>query len=173
MTAQFAMNLVSAVTLTVIAITVAGGMIGVLEFMRRWLGDKSTLAAVTAVMIILSFLLVSCGGGGSAPAPLPPEPPAPPPPPVLDCSATLSWTAPTERIDGTPLGLDELSKLTLYGTRDGSLDLMIDIVDVALISWEIRTSPEGNWMFEMTATDTLDQESDRSNQAHKIIPQGC
>lgn len=71
------------------------------------------------------------------------------------------------------MGMDEISKFTLYGTRNGALDLIIDITDVMMMSWEIRHTPSGEWEFYMTVTDTNGLESDRSNLASKDVPEGC
>lgn len=69
---------------------------------------------------------------------------------VMADTANLSWTAPTARTDGTPLGPDEIASYTLmmndqvlYQTVAGtSTTIQIDNLD------------SGEYCFEMNTTDT-------------------
>lgn len=96
---------------------------------------------------------------------------APPEPPVVDCSAFLQWVAPTERADGTPLLISELSKFTIYVSEssepeDMLIEMVIDISDPNLISWEVFELSHKHW-FWVTATDTDNLESGPSNVVDK------
>lgn len=114
--------------------------------------------------IIPLLFLAGCSGGSSN---------APPnAPPIVQCSAFLQWEAPTERADGTPLALSELSKFTIYISEspdpaDMLIELVIDIADANMISWEVRNLTVAQHFFWVTATDTENRESAPSNVEDK------
>jgi len=104
-------------------------------------------------------MLAGCGQGGGF---NPPEPPV-----ATDCTAFLQWIAPTERMDGTPLLITELSKYTVYVSEspeplDMLIEMVIEISDPNVISWEVFDLSHPHW-FWVTATDTEGLESGPSN----------
>lgn len=110
------------------------------------------------------LVLLGCESGGDSP----------PEPPVAECSAFLQWVAPTERADGTPLPLSELSKFTVYVSEspepeDMLIEMIIDISDPNVISWEVFDLSHQHW-FWVTATDTENRESGPSNVVAKDCP---
>ena len=110
----------------------------------------------------LLFFLAGCGPGGS-----PPEPPS-----VADCTAFLQWEAPIKRMNGDLLLLSELSKFTIYVSEssdpaDMLFELIIEVNDSNMISWEIRELTDSHHYFWVSATDTDNRESAPSNVEDK------
>jgi hypothetical protein len=109
------------------------------------------------------------GGGGSPPPSQPPSsapppggsPPSNPPPPPSSFSVTLSWQAPTERADGTPL--TNLSGFRIfYGTARDDLDTTIDLSNPGLSRYVVENLSAGTWYFAMTAYDQAGLQSSPS-----------
>ena len=86
---------------------------------------------------------------------------------LLDCrvafaeSKLLTWTAPTEREDGTPLSLSEIHSYTAYVSEGNNSHAITDIssIDTSLM---ITLYPGDNTI-NMTTVDTEGRESARSN----------
>lgn len=121
-------------------------------------------------LITTLLLLGGCSGGSGGNGPgLPLDPNDP----TNTCIATLSWSPPTERMDDSPLALEELAKFTIYvndaeGMEEARITLVIDLTDVYLIQWEIRNLPAGQHYFYMTVTDTEGLASGYSNEVSKF-----
>jgi hypothetical protein len=82
--------------------------------------------------------------------------------------ATLSWNAPTERTDGSPL--TDLAGFRVYfGNSLDDLRYVIDVRDAGARSWVVDNLTSGTWYFAATALDTTGAESSRSNTTSKII----
>jgi hypothetical protein len=76
-------------------------------------------------------------------------------------SVTLSWQAPTERADGTPLiGLAGFR--ILYGTTSGNLDRTIQLDNPGLSRYVVENLVQGTWYFAMTAYDQAGLQSSPS-----------
>ena len=83
-------------------------------------------------------------------------------------SATLSWTAPTTRTDGSPL--TNLSGYKIfYGRMSGIYDYQIDINNPGVLTYVIENLASGDWYFALTAYDSAGVESDRSNEVVRQI----
>ncbi len=88
--------------------------------------------------------------------------------------ATLSWTAPTQNTDGTPL--TDLAGYTIYGgTVAGGPygDVSISISNPSTTTFVVPGLAEGaTYYFVVTAFNSASpvQESDFSNEASKLIP---
>ena len=83
-------------------------------------------------------------------------------------SATLSWSAPTTRVDGTPL--NNLAGFKLYyGTNAGNLNNVIQVSDPGARNHVITNLTVGTWFFAASAYDSAGMESARSNVASKTI----
>jgi hypothetical protein len=83
-------------------------------------------------------------------------------------SATLSWSAPTERTDGTALA--DLAGFRIhYGRMSGIYDYQIDISTPGISTYVVENLVPGDWYFVMTAYDSTGLESDFSNEAHRQI----
>jgi len=127
-------------------------------------------------MLVMLFLS-ACGAGRSTPEP--PKSPQIPPPIDPDCTATLQWVGPTERVDGTKLNASEIAQYTMYGSlsaytgRDHVPDYSFAIPDPYVMLWELRDLQAGtNWIW-MTATDTDGLESNHSNVVIKEVSAHC
>jgi hypothetical protein len=84
-------------------------------------------------------------------------------------TATLSWTAPTLRTDGTPL--TNLAGYRIhYGTTQGQYSNRITINNAGVTTYVVENLTSGTWYFTTTAFDTTGAESDYSNVASKTIP---
>ncbi len=90
------------------------------------------------------------------------------PPPTALGSATLTWTAPTEYVDGLPL-TDVVAFKLYWGTAPGfhSRQLVINNPDAK--SWRVGDLPAGRWYFAVSALSVSGLESAKSNEAYKLI----
>lgn len=157
-----------------------------LEFMSQ---NRHTVAATirsepmrhgyTAVLcgFMLTLFLAGCGsdsnpstGSGSTPpvngtpptgSPPPDEDDPPPPPAPSTFSVTLSWQAPTERADGTPL-TDLAGFRIYYGAAREDLDMVIDLTNPGLSRYVVENLTAGTWYFAMTAYDQAGLQSSPS-----------
>jgi hypothetical protein len=83
-------------------------------------------------------------------------------------SATLSWAAPTLRIDGTPLG--NLAGYRIrYGTAPGNYTQQLQIPNPGITSCVIENLPAGTYYFVATAYDSGGLESEHSAVVSKTI----
>jgi hypothetical protein len=83
-------------------------------------------------------------------------------------SATLTWTAPTQNTDGSPLTNLAGYKI-LYGTSPGSLTNVITINNPGLTTYVIDNLPAGTWYFGMRAVNSQSVESATTNIVSKTI----
>lgn len=82
--------------------------------------------------------------------------------------ATLSWDAPLQRTDGSPL--TNLAGFKLYyGTSAGNLSNVIQVSDPGARTRVIEDLTVGTWYFAASAYDQSGIESARSNVASKTI----
>ena len=85
-------------------------------------------------------------------------------------SATLSWVAPTERVDNTPL-TDLAGFEVHYGQASGNYSNQIKINNPGISTYVVENLPPGTWYFAVTAHDSAGQSSDFSNQGNTTIAQ--
>jgi hypothetical protein len=83
-------------------------------------------------------------------------------------SATLSWSPPTLRTDGTPLN-DLAGYRILYGTTPGSYSNRVTLSNPGLTSYVVENLVQGTWYFVMTAIDSTGAESDYTAVVSKVI----
>jgi hypothetical protein len=83
-------------------------------------------------------------------------------------SATLSWTAPTQNVDGSDL-TDLAGYRVHYGTSLGNYTNSRTINDPAALVYDVDNLTQGTWFFTVTAFDTAGNESEFSNVASKTI----
>jgi hypothetical protein len=83
-------------------------------------------------------------------------------------SATLQWTPPTTRADGSTLS-NLASYRVYYGTQSGSLTTRIDVNNPGVSSYVVTNLAPGTWFFAVTAVDAGGAESDRSNVASLTV----
>lgn len=83
-------------------------------------------------------------------------------------SATLSWTAPTQREDGTTL--NDLQGFRIhYGRMSEVYDYQIDVDNPGIATYVVENLSPGDWYFSVTAYDRNGTESTLSNEAHAKI----
>lgn len=84
-------------------------------------------------------------------------------------SITLSWEAPTEREDGSPL--TDLSGYRIhYGRLSETYDHDIDIDNAGIVSYMVDGLSSGTWYFVVRAYDSAGLESEFSNEVSKELP---
>jgi hypothetical protein len=85
-------------------------------------------------------------------------------------SVSLSWTAPTQRTDGTPMSMADLAGYTLdYGPSESNYTSSIDIDDPFTTSLVVTDLPAGVYYFALKARDTAGQESGYSAAVSKQV----
>lgn len=83
-------------------------------------------------------------------------------------SATLYWTPPTERVDGSPIG-DLAGYRVLYGQSSGQLDQGVQIDNPSITRYVIENLGPGDWFFAVTVRTTDGLESAPSAEVWKRI----
>lgn len=83
-------------------------------------------------------------------------------------SATLSWSAPTERTDGSAL-TNLAGYRIFYGRMSGIYDYEIEIDNPGLLTYVVEDLGSGDWYFSLSAYDTEGLESDRSEEVLREI----
>ena len=108
--------------------------------------------------------------GGSAPPPATPAPtPAPAPPPSAQArAATLEWTAPTTQTNGVQLA-DLAGYRIHYGKSAQTLDQTIEIRNASISTYVVEGLAPGTYYFAVTAFNSRNLESERSNAGMKVI----
>ena len=81
-------------------------------------------------------------------------------------SVTLSWTAPTENSDGSPL-TDLAGYKLYYGLSEGSYPNEIIIDNPGLVTYVIENLSPNTYYFVATSVNTNGVESDYSNVTMK------
>jgi hypothetical protein len=83
-------------------------------------------------------------------------------------SATLSWTAPTENTDGTPV-TDLAGYHIHYGTSPSELDNTVTVAGAASTTFEIGGLAEGTYYFTVVAYNSAGFDSGQSEVASQSI----
>ena len=109
-------------------------------------------------------LLASCGGGESGAAAGGSAPPTPAGP----GSATLSWTSPSQNIDGSAVA--NLAGYRIYhGTSANALNNVIQVNSPGITLYVVDNLATGKHYFAVSAYNQAGVESDRSEVASKSI----
>ena len=87
---------------------------------------------------------------------------------VASGTATVAWTAPTTRSDGTPL-TNLAGYRIYYGIGPDSFDNMIEVNTVGVTNFVVENLSTGTWYFAVTARDSAGVESGLSNSGSKTI----
>ena len=87
---------------------------------------------------------------------------------VSDKSATLSWAAPTQRIDGAPLV--NLSGYKVFvGQASRNYSRTIDVAGAPNTRYTVTGLSTGTWYFSISAYDAAGLESDKSPEVSKTF----
>ena len=81
--------------------------------------------------------------------------------------ATLTWTAPTQRTDGTAYTNPDGYRIFYW--VDSQPEMVYDVTDPAVLTHTFTNLAGGLWSFQMTAYDTDALESARTNVVTKLI----
>ncbi len=112
--------------------------------------DFSHLSYLLAFILVLPLVACSGGDGGSSGS--------------SDSSLALSWVAPSEREDGTGLGLSEIASFRVYyGTESGNYSDTISIDDHSATQVVFTGIPSGTYYAVITTVDTDGRESSFSD----------
>ena len=142
------------------------------------------------IALLMAAQLVACGGGGkdsspaatssqAAPGSTTPSTPTPssttpssttPSTPVATGSATINWTAPVARADGSPLSLADIEGYRIYyGSSAGDYPNSVDIDDGTAVQLTLSNLPLGTYHLVMTTYDVAGRESALSPEIIKTI----
>ena len=103
------------------------------------MGFKSILVLLT---FLLSLFLSACSGGGG------------------DATAGFSWSAPTEREDGSALALSDIAGYRIYyGLESGIYTGKIDINNHTTTQAQLSSLPSDKYFVVITTIDTGGRES--------------
>jgi hypothetical protein len=83
-------------------------------------------------------------------------------------SATLSWTPPTQRIDGSPL-TNLAGYIIRYGTAPGSYPNQLQIPNAGITSCVIENLPAGTYHFVVIAYDSAGLQSEPSAVVSMVV----
>ena len=83
-------------------------------------------------------------------------------------TATLSWSAPTKNIDGSPL-TNLAGYVVRYGTSNTALNSKISVASATATGVEISSLSPGNWVFAVSAINAANVESQLSTIVGKKI----
>ena len=88
---------------------------------------------------------------------------------TIDRTARLRWTAPTTRVNGTPLAANEISGYRIYHSDEtGSIETTYD-VSANQLNYDLADLVGGRHYFAISAIDTKGLESELSNVSSKDI----
>jgi hypothetical protein len=86
-------------------------------------------------------------------------------------NASLSWTIPSTRTNGTPLAISELSGYEVYYTNDsGSVNAVVPISGGSTAKAVVKNLASGKYYFSISAIDTGGQKSSLSTMASISFP---
>lgn len=98
-----------------------------------------------------------------------PPPPPPPPPPAATGTAMLSWGAPTQNTDGSPL--TDLAGFKVYhGSSAAALTDVRSVSGATALSYSFTALASGTHYFAVTAVSSSGAESALSVVGSKVIP---
>ena len=107
------------------------------------MNTKTRLAIITAIMLLIAAITISTGHA------------------QVTVNSTASWTPPTVRENGDPLGADDIAAYKIYQVVDEQAALMATVSGGTTYAFAV---PAGECvMLYVTAVDTRDLESKPSN----------
>jgi hypothetical protein len=88
---------------------------------------------------------------------------------VATGSVTLTWTAPTQNTDGSPL-LDLSGYKIYWGTASGNYQSSVTLNNPGLTTYVVENLTSGTYYFSASAFNSSGVESSLSNEASKAVP---
>jgi hypothetical protein len=90
--------------------------------------------------------------------------------PVVTPAASLSWVAPVEREDGTPISMAEIAGYRVYyGTSQGDYTDQVEVADSTTMQVTLSDMATGTYYFVVTAVDMDGRESNFSQEISQSI----
>ena len=103
--------------------------------------------------------LASCVGGSNG---------------AQNCTANISWQAPTAREDNSLFTVEEIQHYDLFiGKESGVYYRIVKIEDQHLRSWQESNLKGGSNYFTMTVTDIDGLESNKADEIVKFVNSKC
>lgn len=125
--------------------------------------------------LLLTTFLVACGGGpgsgdGSGNNPVVLDKVSCDDTAVSGLSVSISWSAPSQYMDNTPMNFSEISSYRIYvGTESMSYTGVIEIADPSLTSCSISVPASGQYYVAMTTVLFDGRESGYSNEVIRSL----
>ncbi len=88
--------------------------------------------------------------------------------PIADGSATLSWVAPTENTNGTPL-TNLAGYRIYYGTSTTAMTQIVQIANPGIVTYVVSNLSPATWYFSVRSYTSANVESNTSSVVGKII----
>ena len=126
----------------------------------------TVFSTLTVLLLSLTLLITACGGGtsneiGSSGNTATPS----------TVTATVSWTAPTTREDGSAMAITELAGYRIYyGISPTNTNIVVEINAGSTTERTITGLTPGTYYFKVSAYDTAGVEGPKSSVVSKIIP---
>ena len=95
--------------------------------------------------------------------------PDPGPAPVGNGTASLTWTPPTERVDGSDLSSELAGYRIYYGTQSRQYSHFITVFEPGIATYLVDNLSPDTYYFAVTTLTLSGQESDYSDEATKVI----
>jgi hypothetical protein len=84
---------------------------------------------------------------------------------VQGAAISLSWTAPYEREDGTPIPMSDIAGYRVYyGSSQGDYSEIVDIADSSTMQVTLNNVPSGTYYIVVTTYDVDGRESGYSEE---------
>jgi len=89
---------------------------------------------------------------------------------VQGAAISLSWTAPYEREDGTPISMSEIAGYRVYyGTAQGDYTEQVDVADSSTMEVTLNNVAAGTYYIVVTTYDMDGRESGYSEEVMKTV----
>jgi hypothetical protein len=123
-----------------------------------WSGTRSTMGSLSVSPAATAIYTLTCSGEGGSTSDSVTVTVNEPAPSGQDIN--LSWVAPAEREDGTPISMSEIAGYKIYyGTSQGQYTTSIDINDGSAEGYTITGLPSGTYYIVVTTYDVDGLES--------------
>jgi len=133
-----------------------------------WGGSRNISGIVTVSPVVTSTYTLTCNGAGGSASDSVTVTVNQPPPSAQNIN--MSWVAPVEREDGTPITMAEIAGYRIYyGTVQGNYTNNVDIADSSTMQATLSNLTTGTYYIVMTTYDVDGRESVFSQVVTKSI----